>query len=67
MMNNNIVKICEEEYGVGIAVAPPVAVLWAAEKIEDPALARSELKRANAIRARHGKPLVYAPYGHHAF
>lgn len=63
----NIEKIISDEYGVGIAAAPAYAVLWAAEKISDKQTAQSELKRANKIRARHGVPLAYAPYGHHAF
>lgn len=64
---DSITRICEEIYGCGIAVAPVTAVLWAAERIKDKTLARSELARANKIRARHGKPLAYAPFGHHAF
>lgn len=63
----NIEKVLSEVYGVGVAVAPKEAVLWAAEKIADTTLARKELKRANRIRAKFGKPIVYAPFGHHAF
>ena len=64
---NNIVTILEKVYGVGPVVAPKEAVLWASEKIEDKTLARKELKRVNRIRSKHGAPLVYAPYNHHAF
>lgn len=64
---NNVERICEELYGCGIAAAPVEAVLWSVEKITDKAKAQAELKRANRIRAKHGKPLAYAPYGHHAF
>lgn len=67
MNTNNIEQICAEIYGVGIASAPVEAVLWSAERIADNETARKELTRANRIRARHGKPLAYAPYGHHAF
>jgi hypothetical protein len=61
---SQIEKILNNEYGVGIAIAPPVAVLWAAEKCEDP---KKSLKTANRIRAKHGMPLAHAPYGHAAF
>ena len=64
---DNIERICENLYGVGIAAAPREAVLWAAERIPDKARAAAELRRANRVRARHGRPLVHAPYGHHAF
>lgn len=64
---NKIDLICEQVYGVGIAAAPVEAVLWSAERIADKATARKELKRANAIRSKHGRPLAHAPYGHHAF
>lgn len=64
---NNIETILSKVYGVGVAVAPMEAVLWAVEKIADKATAQKELKRANRIRAKFGKPVVYAPYGSHAF
>lgn len=64
---NNIETILSSIYGVGVAVAPKEAVLWAVEKITDQDKARKELKRANRIRAKYGKPVVYAPYGHWAF
>ena len=64
---NNIETILSIVYGVGVAVAPREVVLWAAAKIEDKEAARKELKRANRIRTKYGKPPVYAPYGHHAF
>lgn len=64
---NNIERICEEIYGVGIAAAPVETALWAAARIADKETARKELTRANKIRAKHGKPLAYAPWGHHAF
>lgn len=63
-MTSQIEKILNDEYGVGIAVAPTCATLWAAEKCEDP---RGQLKIANRIKAKHGKPLAYAPFGHPAF
>jgi len=65
--DSNIERIVEREYGVGIAAAPVVAVLWAAEKIADRRTAKAELSRANAIRALHGKPLAHVPYGHPLF
>lgn len=64
---NDIVKILEAEYGVGPVVAPVCAVLWAAEKIPDREVAAKEIYRLNRIKAKHGAPLVYVPYGHHAF
>lgn len=63
----NIETILYVEYGVGPVVAGKEVVLWAAERIIDPAKAKAELSRLNKIRAKHGAPLVYAPYGHHAF
>jgi hypothetical protein len=63
----NIETILADVYGVGVAAAPVIAVLWAAERIADKSAAKAELRRANGIRAKHGKPLAYAPYGHHAF
>lgn len=64
---SDIQRICETVYGCGIAAAPVEAVLWSAERIISKDDARKELSRANRIRASHGKPLAYAPYGHHAF
>jgi hypothetical protein len=66
-MDENIERICEMEYGVGIAIAPVEAVLWSAEMISDKEKAKSELSRANEIRTIYGMPPAYAPYGHHAF
>ncbi len=64
---DDIERICEQIYGCSIVAAPTETVLWAAERIADKATAQKELERANSIREKHGKPLVYAPYGHHAF
>lgn len=64
---DNIEKICKSLYGVDIINAPKEAVLWSAEKIPNKSKAIKELSRANRIRAKHGKPIVFAPYGHKAF
>lgn len=66
-MMDNIEKICISLYGVDIINAPKEAVLWSAEKIADKSKAIKELTRANRKRSKHGKPIVFAPYGHKAF
>lgn len=63
----SIENILCEVYGVGLCFADPVTVLWAAEKIEDIEVAKKELKKANRIREKHGKCLVYVPFGHRLF
>jgi len=65
--DQSIEEILSERYGVGVVRAPIEAVLWAAEQIEDRNAARAGLVQANKIRAKHGAPLVYAPFGHWAF
>jgi hypothetical protein len=67
MKATQLEKILNDVYGVGVVVAPREAVLWAAEKIENKDEARKQLKAVNRIRAKHGAPLAYAYYGHHAF
>lgn len=57
-------KILNNEYGVGVVCAPTCAVLWAVEKCSNP---KKELYKINQIKAKHGAPLAYAPYGHVAF
>jgi len=52
-----IEKILNNEYGVGIAVAPVNAVLWAADKCSNPDIAR---QAANKVRSKYGKCWVYA-------
>lgn len=64
---NNIETILYKDYGVSACSSPKEAVPWAIEKIADKELAKKELKRFNRIRAKFGKPMVYAPYGSHAF
>lgn len=64
---NNIETILSKEYGVSVCSAPKESVLWAVAKIADKDVAKKELKRFNRIRAKFGMPLVYAPYGSHAF
>ena len=61
---SQITNILNSEYGVGTAVAPVAAILWAAEQCDNP---RESLAAVNRIRTRHGVPLAYAPYGHSAF
>lgn len=67
MKATQLEMILNNDYGVGAVVAPKEAVLWAAAKIENKDEARKQLKAINRIRAKHGAPLVYAPYGHHAY
>jgi hypothetical protein len=58
--------ILETEYGVDALGAPPEAVIWAAERLpKDQAV--SELSALNRAREKHGKVLVYVPYGHSLF
>ena len=64
MKTSEAEKILNNEYGVGVVVAPTCAVLWAVEKCANPA---KELSIINKIKAKHGSPLAYAPYGHIAF
>ena len=59
-----ITNIVNFDYGVGTAVAPVEAILWAAEQCDNP---RESLAAVNRIRTRHGAPLAHAPYGHPAF
>lgn len=63
-------RLLETEYDVSAVSAPPYAVLWAAEKVAQvagPDEARRQLRAANRLRERHGRPLVYATWGHPAF
>ena len=61
-----LANILSTEYGVGPAIAPVEAVLWAAEKLPV-SQAKQELRELNAMRQRQGRPLVYVPYGHPLF
>lgn len=67
MKATQLEMILNNEYRVGVVVAPKEVVLWAAAKIEGKEEAQKQLKAINRIRAKNGAPLVYAPYGHHAF
>lgn len=62
-----IAKILSDEYGVGLLAAPPVAVLWAADRIENTEEAKKELKAANAQRSRYGVMPAYPEYGTRLF
>lgn len=62
-----ISEILSNVYGVGPLNAPAEAVLWAADRIEDPSVARSEVSAVNRLRSKNGRPLVFVPYGHKAF
>jgi len=64
VVETQLTNILNFDYGVGAAVAPPEAILWAAEQCDNP---RESLAAVNEIRTRHGTPLAYAPYGHPAF
>ena len=61
---NEIIRILSNEYGVGVAVAPAEAVIWAAGQCPNP---RASLRGANRIRERNGMPLAHAPYGDAAY
>lgn len=59
---NNIENILVSIYGVGVVSAPVEAILWAVDRINDRKVAKAELKRANALRAKYGKPIAYDAY-----
>lgn len=67
MKNNQVAKILSEEYGIGALVAPPYAVIWAAEKIENTEQAKAELKELNQYRVKLGFSLVRPEYGSRLF
>ena len=59
-----LTAILASEYDVSIGSAPTCAILWAAEKCQDP---RKALSAANRKRVQMGKPLAHAQYGSTAF
>jgi hypothetical protein len=66
MSHKTLSRILEVEYGVSALVAPPEAVIWAAERLPNEH-AINELSSLNNAREKHGKVLVYVPYGHPLF
>lgn len=66
-MTSQAEKTLNEVYGVGIVAAPPYAVYWAVDAIEDTEQAKKELKKINSIRERHGVIPVSFPYWHRLF
>lgn len=58
-MRNQVEKILNDEYGVGIVVASDACVLWAAAKTEKPLDAVDEV---NKVRMKYDKPTVLVPY-----
>ncbi len=50
-----ISNILENVYGVGMTVASPATVLWAADRCDNP---EDALVAINRIRKKHGAPLV---------
>jgi hypothetical protein len=67
MKATQLETILNNEYRVGVVVAPKEVVLWAAAKLDTPEEAHKQLKAINRIRAKHGAPIVYAYCGHKAF
>jgi len=63
----NIETILFDVYGVGLLAAASHTIIWAADRIADVNAAKKELKRANRIREKNGKPLAYVPFGHRLF
>jgi len=63
----SIEDVLYELYGVGIMGAPTEALIWAAEKLMPLVRAKSELRRANALRQKYGAPLAYPAYGTRLF
>lgn len=60
-------QITAQVYGVTVEDAPTNVLIWSAERIQDKAEARAELRRANKVRERMGRPLAYPDFGTHAF
>lgn len=56
-----IVEVLANVYGVGPLWADTCTALWAAARCKDP---EAQIKALNRMRAKHGKPLVYVPYGY---
>lgn len=68
--DTSLASFLEKEYGVGLAGADPVAVLWAAESVAfwiGVAHAKKELRAVNRWRERKGLPLAHPPYGSQLF
>jgi hypothetical protein len=66
MQYQTLANILSTEYGVGPLIAPPEAVLWAADKMPD-WQAKEELKALNRARNIYGYVPVFVPYGHRLF
>ena len=73
-----IANVLEDEYGVGAMVASTTTIIWAADELLlqrltwmsfDDAVKRgkAEIRAINIARKKHGKPLVYIPFGHNLF
>lgn len=60
----DLMNVCLDVYGVGVVYADQTTILWTTARCEDPKLS---LKEGNKLRAKYGRPLVYAPYEHPAF
>ena len=67
MANQKLETILHDVYGVGVCAADPVCVIWAADRIEDTAHAKREIKRVNRLRSKYGHCPVYVPFGHRLF
>jgi len=64
---SEIESILQDVYGVDLLNAPPVVVTWAAERIVNTDVAIQQLKDANQIRNRQGRPTVIPMYGSRLF
>jgi hypothetical protein len=66
----NLIQILADEYGAGLGIFDPAAVLWAANRLADvngTELAIAELSAANRVRERLGLPPAVAAYGDRLF
>jgi hypothetical protein len=70
-MANRVQQILEDDFGVGIVVANPTTIVWAAEQSvqqhHDVSRAKADLKEINRIRTKHGAVIAHVPFGHPLF
>ena len=65
-----LAEVLRSDYGTGVVFAPVEAVMWASECVAESHgvdVARSDLRKANLVRAKYGAPSVSFPYGHPLF
>lgn len=66
----NLIQILADDYGAGLGIFDPAAILWAADRLANRhgiERAIAELSAANRVRERLGLPPAVAAYGHRLF